>query len=71
MLREFDSVVLTVAMPDAGLPAGAHGAICDLREGDDHCFVEFFDDHGKTVAVEPVRLADLAPRPAPSTAPRL
>ncbi len=71
MLREFDSVVLTVAMPDAGLPAGSRGAIYDLREGDDFYFVEFYDDTGATVAVEPVRLADLAPRPVSLPAHRL
>ena len=57
-MKDFDSVVLRRALPDAGLEEGDVGAIVHCHD-DDAFEVEFISGEGETVAVLTLAGADL------------
>ena len=59
-MKELDTVVLTRALPDAGLEVGDVGAVVH-RHGEDVVEVEFISGEGDTVAVVTLPVSDLRP----------
>jgi Domain of unknown function (DUF4926) len=50
LLSLYESVVLTVDLPEKGLKAGTRGAIIDIHEKPTPAYeVEFFDAEGNTI----------------------
>jgi hypothetical protein len=54
----FESVALTRDLPEKDLRAGDGGAVVELYD-DKAVEVEFFDDRGKTTALETIYVEDL------------
>lgn len=52
MIREHSSVVLTEAIPSAGLEAGDVGVVVHVHQNGDAYEVEFLTLDGNTIAVE-------------------
>ena len=51
MIKELDSVVLTVDLPEHGLTKGDIGTVVLLHEGNKGCTAEFMTLTGKTLAI--------------------
>jgi hypothetical protein len=51
MIKELDSVVLTIDLPEHGLSAGDIGTVVLIHEGGQGCTVEFTTLTGRTIAV--------------------
>ena len=51
MIKELDSVVLTIDLPQHGLSAGDIGTIVLVHDGGKGCTVEFMTLAGRTIAV--------------------
>ena len=51
MMKELESVVLTIDLPEHGLAEGDLGTVVLVHEGGKGCTVEFVTLTGKTIAV--------------------
>jgi len=57
-IRLFDTVALLKAMPGKNLRIGQVGAVVEIL-GDDNFEIEFTDKQGRTIALLPLKRADL------------
>ena len=57
-IRLFDTVALLKAMPGKNLRTGQVGAVVEIL-GDDNFEIEFTDKQGRTIALVPLKRADL------------
>lgn len=57
-IRLFDTVALLKAMPGKNLRIGQVGAVVEIL-GDDNFEIEFTDKQGRTIALVPLKRADL------------
>lgn len=51
MIKEFDSVLLNIDLPEDGLFVGDVGVVVDILAGGEAYYVEFMTYSGKTIAV--------------------
>ena len=61
MIKEHESVVLTVDLPSAGLMAGDVGVVVHIYENGEAYEVEFISLDGNTVAVETLQAKKIRP----------
>ena len=61
MIKEHESVVLTVDLPSAGLMAGDVGVVVHIYEDGEAYEVEFIAFDGNTVAVETLEAGKIRP----------
>jgi len=61
MIKEHESVVLTVDLPSAGLMAGDVGVVVHIYEGGKAYEVEFIALDGNTVAIETLEAEKIRP----------
>lgn len=61
MIKEHDSVVLTVPLPSEGLKAGDVGTVVHLHKGGAAYEVEFMTLAGETIAVTTLSAAQVRP----------
>ena len=62
MFKQLDTVRTTKALPDHGLAAGAFGCVLLVGPGPAY-LVEFCNGNGETVAMLPLKPADLVAAP--------
>lgn len=61
MIKEFDSGILTVDLPEHGLQSGDVGTVVDVLAGGEASIVEFMTMDGETIDVVVLRAEQVRP----------